>query len=160
MQFFRIAAYVQVAQLYGLVHYAACTFCHIEMACGLLLLVSIAYRAVLCVIGLYGRWENESVSVFDGFVFISVDVNLFVNVFIYYNCMGRLSVRVYMIVCALVSACCLGGDWWSMAAIRRELNLFVNCFFVIVDIYVCDNVCVNVNVIVYVYDYEYWYEKM
>lgn len=94
MQFFKIAVYVQVAQLYGLVHYAACTFCHIEMACGLLLLVSIAYRAVLCGLGLYGRLESESVSVFDGFVFISVDVKLFVNVFIYYNCMGRLSVRV------------------------------------------------------------------
>ena len=29
MQFFKIAAYVQVAKLYSLVHYAACAFCHI-----------------------------------------------------------------------------------------------------------------------------------
>ena len=50
----------------------------------------------------------------------------------------------------------LSVDWWSMAAIRRELNLFVD-FFVIVCVYVCDNVCVNVNVIVY--EYGYGYEK-
>ena len=60
------------------------------MACVLCLWVSIAYQAVLCGIGLYGHLGCESVSVFDGlfFVFVSVDVNLFVNVFIYYNCMG------------------------------------------------------------------------
>ena len=27
MQFFKIAAYVQIARLYGLVYYAACAFC-------------------------------------------------------------------------------------------------------------------------------------
>ena len=70
MQFFKIAAYVHIAQLYGLVHYAACVFCHIYMACGLLLWMSIAYQAVLCVLGLYGRWVRESVSVFDGLVYL------------------------------------------------------------------------------------------
>ena len=29
MQFFKIAAYVQAAKLYSLVHYAACAFCPI-----------------------------------------------------------------------------------------------------------------------------------
>ena len=29
IQFFKIAAYVQFAKLYGLVHYAACVFCPI-----------------------------------------------------------------------------------------------------------------------------------
>ena len=27
MQFFKITAYVQIARLYGFVHYAACVFC-------------------------------------------------------------------------------------------------------------------------------------
>ena len=50
----------------------------------------------------------------------------------------------------------LSVDWLSMAVIRQELNLFVNCFFfVIVCVYVCNNVCVSVNVIVYVYVYVY-----
>ena len=42
MHFLKIAAYVQVAKLYGLVHYVACVFCHIYMACGLRL---------VCVVG-------------------------------------------------------------------------------------------------------------
>ena len=37
-------------------------------------LVGVAYQAVLCGIGLYGHLGRESVSVFDGFVFISVDI--------------------------------------------------------------------------------------
>ena len=37
---------------------------------------------------------------------------------------------------------------------EQELNLFVD-FFVIVCVYVCDNVYVCVNV----YDYDYGYEK-
>ena len=49
----------------------------------------------------------------------------------------------------------LSVDWLSMAVIRQELNLFVNCFFVIVCVYVCNNVCVSVTVIVYVYVYGY-----
>lgn len=40
----------------------------------------------------FRAWERERVWRFC--LFVSVDVNLFVNVFIYYNCMGRLSVRV------------------------------------------------------------------
>ena len=73
MQFFRIAAYVQIARPYGLVHYATCAFCPIYMACGLRLLVSIAYQAVLYSIGLYGRLRErrrESASVFDGLVYL------------------------------------------------------------------------------------------
>ena len=45
MQFFKIAAYVQIVRLYGLVRYVACVFCHIYMACGLAL-VGVAYQAV------------------------------------------------------------------------------------------------------------------
>ena len=70
MQFFKIAAYVHIARPYGLVHYAACVFCTIYMACGLRLLVNIAYRAVLYSLGLHGRWESESVSVFEGLVYL------------------------------------------------------------------------------------------
>ena len=33
-------------------------------------LVCVAYQAVLCGIGLYGRLEIESVSVFDGIVYL------------------------------------------------------------------------------------------
>ena len=43
-------------------------------------------------------WERERVW---GFVFISVDVNLFVNVFIYYNCMGRLRSCVWRVYSCL-----------------------------------------------------------
>ena len=70
MQFFRIAAYVQIVQSYGLVHYAACAFC--PYINGLRsALVGVAYQAVLYSLGLYGRLrerERESVSVFDGLV--------------------------------------------------------------------------------------------
>ena len=38
---------------------------------------------------------------FDGFVFVGVDLRLFVGVLIYYNCMGCLSVCVYG-VCMIV----------------------------------------------------------
>ena len=139
MQFFRIAAYVQITRLYSFG--ALCGLCILPYINGLRSALVGEYSSLgcLCILGLYGRWESESVGVFDGFVFISVcvDVRLFVNVFIYYNCMGCLSVcvyGVYMIVCALVSACCLGGDWWNMATIRRELNLFVNWY--------CDCMCI------------------
>ena len=60
MQFFKIAAYVQVARLYGLVHYAACAFLLIykwlavcACECGSL--------GCLCGIGLCGRLGRESV---------------------------------------------------------------------------------------------------
>ena len=35
-----------------------------------LALVGVAGQAVLCDLGLYGRLESESVSVFDGFVYL------------------------------------------------------------------------------------------
>ena len=50
-------------------HYAACAF--LPYIHGLrLALVGVAYQAVLCGLGLYGRLENESVSVFDGLVYL------------------------------------------------------------------------------------------
>ena len=49
------------------------------MACGLRLLVSIAYQAVLFGLGLYGNLGRESVSVFNGFVFINVDVKYIIH---------------------------------------------------------------------------------
>ena len=54
MQFFKIATYVQIARLYGLVHYAACVFCPIYMACGLRLWAGIAYQAVYAVLACMG----------------------------------------------------------------------------------------------------------
>ena len=69
MQFFRIAAYVQIVQSYGLVHYAACAF--LPYINGLRsALVGVAYQAVLCGLGLHERLEIESVSVFDGLVYL------------------------------------------------------------------------------------------
>ena len=60
-------------------------FAHIYMACVLRLLVSVAYQAVLYSLGLHGRWGSEGVSVFDGFVFISVDVKYIIH----YRCMCK-----------------------------------------------------------------------
>ena len=69
MQFFKIAAYVQVAKLYGLVHYATCAFC--PYINGLRsALVGVVGQAVLCVLGLCRHLWSESVSVFDGFVYL------------------------------------------------------------------------------------------
>ena len=49
MQFFKIAAYVQVARLYSLVHYAACAFC--PYINGLrFVLVGVAVQAVYVVL--------------------------------------------------------------------------------------------------------------
>ena len=50
-------------------HYAACAFClYIN---GLRFkLVCVTGQAVLCGLGLYGRSVRESVSVFDGFVYL------------------------------------------------------------------------------------------
>ena len=78
MQFFKIAAYVQVANymawcIMRLVHF--CPYIN-----GLrLALVGVAYQAVLCGLGLHERLEIESVSVFDGLVFISVDVKYIIH---------------------------------------------------------------------------------
>ena len=63
----------------------------------------------------------------------------------------RLSVQACILVFG--PAAYLSVDWRGMIWIRRELNLFFN-FFVIVCVYVCDNVRVCVNVIVYDYGYE------
>ena len=75
---------------------------------------------------------------FDGFVFISVDVKIYlcvINICVYYNCMdvcAFVCVGVYilvfgaMLICRLISGICV--------VIRRELNLFVNCF--------CDCMCI------------------
>lgn len=69
MQFFKIATYVQIAQLYGLVHYAACVFCPYVNSLRLAI-VGVAGQAVLCGLGLYGSCVRESVNVFDGFVYL------------------------------------------------------------------------------------------
>lgn len=69
MQFFKIAAYVQVARPYGLVHFATCAFCHIYIACGLRLWVS-GSLGCLCGLGLYEQLGSGSVSVFDGIVYL------------------------------------------------------------------------------------------
>ena len=59
---------------------ALCSSCILPYINGLWsALVSVAGQAVLCVFGLYGRWVRESVSVFNGFVFISVDVKYIIH---------------------------------------------------------------------------------
>ena len=84
MQFFRIAAYVQITRLYSFG--ALCGFYILPYINGLRsALVGVAYQAVLCGIGLYGHLGRESVSVFDGFVFISVDVKYIIH----YKCMCK-----------------------------------------------------------------------
>ena len=69
MQFFKIATYVHIAKLYGLVHYAACVFCPIYKW-----LVACAYwcgwSSCLYGLGLYGRLGREIMSVFDGLVYL------------------------------------------------------------------------------------------
>ena len=134
MQFFKIAAYVQVAKLYGLVHYAACAFCPIYTACVLRLLVQLIRLFIqtwlawaFCV----GVQRARSKRVWRLCVFVSVDVKIYlcvINVCVYYNCMD---------VCAFVCVACilvfcavfyLSVDWQSIIWIRRELNLFVNWY--------------------------------
>ena len=66
----------------ALVHYAACAFCPIYMACGLALVDE--YSLSGCFIQSWLVWalrerRRESVSVFDGFVFISVDVKYIIH---------------------------------------------------------------------------------
>ena len=60
MQFFKIATYVQTAQLYGLVHYAACVF-YPYINGSRFALVSIAGQAVLCGLGLLWHLGREGV---------------------------------------------------------------------------------------------------
>ena len=67
MQFFKIAAYVQIARLYGLVYYAACAFCPYINCLQLALVGEYSLQGCLCGLGLYGHLGRESVSVFDGF---------------------------------------------------------------------------------------------
>ena len=67
MQFFKIAAYVQVANcmawcIMRLVHF--CPYINGLRSA----LVSIAYRAVLCGLGLYGQLGSGSM--FDGIVYL------------------------------------------------------------------------------------------
>lgn len=69
MQFFKIAAYVHIARLYSLVHYAVCAFFALYKllavcACGCISL------GCLCNLDLHKHWVRESVSVFDGFVYL------------------------------------------------------------------------------------------
>ena len=70
MQFFKIAAYVQVANCMAWYIMWLVYFAHIYMACVLRLWMSIAYQAVLYSLGLYGRLGREIVSVFDGLLYL------------------------------------------------------------------------------------------
>ena len=121
MQFFKIAAYVHIAKLYGLVHYAVCAFCHIYMACGLRLWASIAYQAVYTFLVCMGIWSVKAWAcrrVWRFCVFVIVDVNLFVcHIYIIVIVWAFERSCVYMIVRS-----CLGGDWWSSAAIGLNRN--------------------------------------
>ena len=139
MQFFKIAAYVQAANcmvwyIIRLVHF--CPYIN-GLSSALIGTAHQAFYTILVCLGfLRRRSESERDKCVQWyFVFVSVDVNLFVNVFIYYNCMGVCAfvcVCVYILVFWVVSH--LSVDWWSMAVIRQELNLFVNCF--------CDCMCI------------------
>ena len=73
MQFFKIAAYVQIARLYSLVHYAACAF--LPYIHGLRLALVGEYGLSGCfmrywLVWALSAWERESVSVFDGLVYL------------------------------------------------------------------------------------------
>ena len=69
MQFFKIAAYVQVAQSYGFV--ALCDLCILPYIHGLRSCSCLrGSLGCLCVLGLYGHLGRESVSVFDGLVYL------------------------------------------------------------------------------------------
>ena len=60
-------------------HYAACAFCLYINGLRSALVGEYSLSGCLCVFGLYGRLESESVSVFDGFVFISVDIKYIIH---------------------------------------------------------------------------------
>ena len=78
MQFFKIAAYVQIVRLYGLVHYAACVFCsYINCLC--FALVGVAGQDVYAVLVCVGVERVRARVFFDGFVFISVDVKYIIH---------------------------------------------------------------------------------
>ena len=70
MQFFKIATYVQIARPYGLVHYAACAFLPYINGLRSALVGEHSLSGCLYGLGLYGRLESESVSVFDGFLYL------------------------------------------------------------------------------------------
>ena len=77
MQFFKIAAYVQVTRPYGLVHYADCAFCSYinnlrSCACWWVWLIRLFYIILACM-------GVECVRAFDGFVFINVDVKYIIH---------------------------------------------------------------------------------
>ena len=78
MQFFRIAAYVQIARLYGLVHYAVCAFCHICTACGLLLWVW-PIKLLMQSLAVWALRERECECVWRFYVFVIVDVKYIIH---------------------------------------------------------------------------------
>ena len=55
MQFLKIAAYVKIAKLYGLVHYTACVFLPYINSLRSALVSGCGSSGCLCVLGLYGR---------------------------------------------------------------------------------------------------------
>ena len=57
-------------QLYGLVHYAACAFLPYINVLRLALVGGYSLSGCLCGLGLYRHLGRESVSVFDGFVYL------------------------------------------------------------------------------------------
>ena len=140
MQFFKIATYVQIDRPYGLVHYAACVFCS-YINCLRLALVGVAIRLFMqsWLVWALSSWERERV--WRSCVFVGVDVKYIIHyrrickficsLWLY----GRLSVQAYVymysslaqqLICRLIGGICV--------VIRRELNLFVNCF--------CDCMCI------------------
>ena len=63
MQFFKIAAYVQIARPYSLVHYAACVFLPYINGLRSALVGEYSLLGCLYVLGLYGHLGRENVSV-------------------------------------------------------------------------------------------------
>ena len=65
-------------QLYGLVHYAACAFCHICTACGLLLWVW-PIKLLMQSWAVWALRERECECVWRFFVFVIVDVKYIIH---------------------------------------------------------------------------------
>ena len=75
---FKIAAYVQIAKLYGLVHYAACSFC--SYINGLWSALVGEYSLSGCFMRSWLVWAlRECECVWRSFVFVSVDVKYIIH---------------------------------------------------------------------------------
>ena len=86
MQFFKIAPYVHIAQLYGLVHYAACAFCSYIHGLRLALVCECGWSGCFMrswLVWALSAWERERV--WRSCVFVSVDVKYIIH----YKCMCK-----------------------------------------------------------------------